>query len=199
MYLPIKRFLDVVLSVIGMVFLAPVFLVIAIIIKLDSPGSVFFQQKRIGVNGKHFTIHKFRTMKANTEDWKATLSEEEQQEFIKDFKLAADPRVTRKGDFLRKTSLDELPQLYNILKGDLSIVGPRPVVQDELSKYRGCKDAFLSVKPGLTGYWQVNGRNDTTYKQRIEMELHYVDNFSIIMDFTIFCKTFLAVLRKTGM
>ena len=197
-YLPVKRFFDIVLSIIGLVISAPFLPIIALLIKLDSPGSVFFHQERVGNDGYTFTIHKFRTMKANMEDWRLSLSAEEQEAFEKDYKLVNDPRITRLGRFLRKTSIDEIPQLLNILAGELSLIGPRPLVSDELSKYGNQEHLFLSVKPGLTGYWQVNGRNDTTYEQRIDMELHYARNFSLAMDITIFIKTFTAILRKTG-
>ncbi|MDR0293608.1 MAG: sugar transferase [Oscillospiraceae bacterium] len=198
MYLPLKRLLDILLSFTGLVILAPLFLAVAVIIKRDSKGPVFFRQERIGRNGLSFMICKFRTMRANAEDWKASLSPEEQKVFVKDFKLAADPRVTKTGAFLRKTSLDELPQLVNILKGDLSLIGPRPIVRDELEKYGDQRHFFLSVKPGLTGYWQVNGRNDTTYEERIGMELSYVSKFSPLLDIKIAFLTFGAVIRKTG-
>jgi len=198
LYLPIKRVMDVVLSAIGLVLLAPLFLLVGLAVKLDSPGPVFFGQERVGKNGKRFKIHKFRTMKQGSEDLSKWLSPEEMEAYQKDFKLEKDPRVTRLGNFLRKTSLDELPQLFNILKGDISIVGPRPVVDKELEKYGHRRDMFLSVKPGLTGHWQVNGRNSITYEDRINMEMHYISEFSLSFDIRVILLTFPAVVRKTG-
>lgn len=194
----LKRFIDIVLSFFGLVVLSPVFLVIAILVKATSKGKVFFKHKRIGKNGKEIYIYKFRTMVENAEDLIKKFTPEQMKEFKENFKLENDPRVTKIGKFLRKTSLDELPQLFNILKGDISIIGPRPVIEEELEKYGMNKDKFLSVTPGLTGYWAANGRSDTTYEQRMEMELYYVDNISLKMDAKIFFKTFSAVVKREG-
>lgn len=193
-----KRFIDIVLSFLGLVVLSPVFLVIAILVKTTSKGKVFFKHKRIGKNGKEIYIYKFRTMVENAEDLIKKFTPEQMKEFKENFKLENDPRVTKIGNFLRKTSLDELPQLFNILKDDISIIGPRPVIEEELEKYGMNKDKFLSVTPGLTGYWAANGRSDTTYEQRMEMELYYVDNISLKMDAKIFFKTILSVLKREG-
>ena len=125
-------------------------------------------------------------------------NEEIRKEFEENHKLQHDPRITKLGNFLRKTSLDELPQMLNILKGEMSFVGPRPVVKDEIEKYGSYKDKFLSVKPGLTGYWQANGRSNTTYEERMNMELYYADNCSLWLDTKIFFKTFIAVFKKEG-
>ena len=173
-YRAIKRVFDIVLSLIGMVLLSPVFLIIAIIIKLDSKGPVFFIHSRIGEKGKPIGIYKFRTMVDNAEDLIKSFTPEQKEEFERSYKLEDDPRITKIGNFLRKTSLDELPQILNILKGELAIIGPRPIVQAELDKYEDNKDKFLSVKPGLTGYWAANGRSDTTYEERMQMELYYI-------------------------
>lgn len=197
-YKTIKRSIDITLSIISTIILLPVFLIIAIIIKLDSKGPVFFVHKRVGKNGKEIGIYKFRTMVENAEDLIANFTPEQAKEFKENYKLQNDPRVTRVGKFLRKTSLDELPQIINILKGDLALIGPRPVVSRELEKYEDNKDKFLSVKPGLTGYWAANGRSDTTYAQRVQMELYYIDNMSLKMDLKIFFKTIIAVLKKEG-
>ena len=197
-YIVVKRFLDIFLSLIGLIILSPIFLIIAIIIKLDSKGPVFFVHSRIGEKGKPIGIYKFRTMVTNAEELIKKFTPEQKEEFEKNFKLENDPRVTKIGNFLRKTSLDELPQILNILKGELSIIGPRPIVQAELEKYGDDKEKFLSVKPGLTGYWAANGRSDTSYEERIQMELYYVDNMSFWLDIKIFFKTILAVIKKEG-
>ena len=192
----IKKILDVLLSTIGLVVLSPVFLLIAI--KTGSKGTVFFKHKRIGKSGKEMYIYKFRTMVENAEDLIKQFTPEQMEEFKTNFKLENDPRITKIGKFLRKTSLDELPQLLNIIKGDLSIIGPRPVVTEELQKYGVNMEKFLSVTPGLTGYWAANGRSTTTYEQRMEMELYYVDNISFKLDLKIFFKTILSVIKKEG-
>ena len=194
----IKRILDVLLSTIGLVVLSPVFLLIAILIKIGSKGPTFFKHKRIGKNGKEIYIYKFRTMVENAEDLIKQFTPEQMEEFKTNFKLENDPRITKIGKFLRKTSFDELPQLLNIIKGELSIIGPRPVIAEELEKYGINKEKFLSVTPGLTGYWAANGRSTTTYEQRMEMELYYVDNMSFKLDLKIFFKTILSVMKKEG-
>ena len=197
-YIVVKRFLDIFLSLIGLILLSPIFLIIAIIIKLDSKGPIFFVHSRIGEKGKPIGIYKFRTMVTNAEELIKKFTPEQKEEFEKNFKLENDPRITKIGNFLRKTSLDELPQILNILKGELSIIGPRPIVQAELEKYGDDKEKFLSVKPGLTGYWAANGRSDTSYEERIQMELYYVDNMSFWLDIKIFFKTIFAVIKKEG-
>ena len=197
-YKYIKRFMDIVLASVGLVVLSPVFLIIAILIKVESKGKVFFKHKRIGKNGKEIYIYKFRTMVENAEDLIKQFTPEQMKEFKENFKLENDPRVTKIGKILRKTSLDELPQLINIIKGDISIIGPRPVISEELEKYGMNKNRFLSVTPGLTGYWAANGRSNTTYEQRMEMELYYVDNMSFKLDLKVFFKTVLSVLKREG-
>lgn len=193
-----KRLLDIVLSIIGLIVLSPIFLIIATAIKLDSKGKVFFLHNRIGKNGKTIRIYKFRTMVPNAEELINEFNEEQAKEFRENYKLKDDPRITRVGKFLRKTSLDELPQILNILKGDLSIIGPRPVIEEELEKWGDNKSKFLSVTPGLTGYWAANGRSDITYDERINMELFYIDNCSLLLDIKIFFKTILSVIKKEG-
>ena len=197
-YKYIKRVVDFTLSLIGLIVLSPIFLVIAIFIKKESDGPVFFKHKRIGKNGKEIYIYKFRSMVTNAEELIKKFTPEQMKEFKENFKLENDPRITKIGKFLRKTSLDELPQLINILKGELSIIGPRPVIKEELEKYGNNKEKFLSVMPGLTGYWAANGRSDTTYEQRMMMELYYVDNMSFKLDVKIFFKTAISVLKKEG-
>lgn len=194
----IKRFIDIVLSFIALVLLSPIFLIIAICIKIESKGPVFFVHKRVGKNGKMIRMYKFRTMVPNAEELIKQFTPEQMREFKENFKLENDPRITKVGSFLRKTSLDELPQLVNILKGDLSIIGPRPVIGEELEKYGKNKEKFLSVTPGLTGYWAANGRSCTSYEKRMEMELYYIDNLSWKMDIKVFLKTILSVIKREG-
>ena len=170
-YIKIKRVIDVILASVALILLSPLFAIIAIAIKIDSKGPVFFAHKRIGKNGKIIKLYKFRSMVINAEELIKSFTPEQMREYKENYKLTNDPRITKVGKFLRKTSLDELPQLINIINGDLSIIGPRPVVADELEKYGVNKDKFLSVTPGLTGYWAANGRSNTTYEQRMEMEL----------------------------
>lgn len=197
-YIKIKRVIDVIFASIALILLSPVFAIIAIAIKIDSKGPVFFAHKRIGKNGNIIKLYKFRSMVINAEELIKSFTPEQMREYKENYKLTNDPRITKVGKFLRKTSLDELPQLINIINGDLSIIGPRPVVADELEKYGVNKDKFLSVTPGLTGYWAANGRSNTTYEQRMEMELYYIDNLSLKMDIKVFFKTILSVLKKEG-
>lgn len=197
-YIKIKRVIDVILASVALILLSPLFAIIAIAIKIDSKGPVFFAHKRIGKNGKIIKLYKFRSMVINAEELIKSFTPEQMREYKENYKLTNDPRITKVGKFLRKTSLDELPQLINIINGDLSIIGPRPVVADELEKYGVNKDKFLSVTPGLTGYWAANGRSNTTYEQRMEMELYYIDNLSLKMDIKVFFKTILSVVKKEG-
>ncbi len=194
----IKKIIDKLISTVSLVILSPVFLIIAICIKLESKGPVFFIHKRIGKNGKKIGMYKFRTMVPNAEELIKKFTPEQMKEFKENFKLENDPRITKVGKILRKTSLDELPQLINILKGELSIIGPRPVIGEELEKYGENKEKFLSVTPGLTGYWAANGRSNTSYDERMKMELYYIDNMSWKMDIKVFFKTIISVLKKEG-
>lgn len=197
-YFEIKRAIDIVGAVCGIILLSPLFIVIGIINKSDSKGNVFFGHKRLGMNGKFIKIYKFRTMLPNAEELLKHLTPEQETEFAKSFKLENDPRTTRFGQFLRKSSLDELPQLLNILKGNMSIVGPRPIVEKEIEKYGIYGDKLLTVKPGLTGNWQANGRSNTTYEERVQLDMDYIDCRSIWMDLKIILKTVKAVVRKQG-
>ena len=200
-YFFVKRVIDIVLSLCGLIILSPVFLLIAILIKKDDGGDVFYKHKRIGHMNQDIYLYKFRSMTSKYktfDEFYQTLSIEQKEEWDENFKLENDPRITKIGNFLRKTSLDELPQIVNIMKGDLSIIGPRPVIEEELEKYGENKEKFLSVTPGLTGYWQANGRSSTTYEQRMEMELYYIDHISPKLDFKIFFKTIESVIKKEG-
>jgi len=198
LYKRIKRIMDVVFATIGLIVLLPVFAIIALAIKLESKGTIFFKHIRIGKNGKIIKIYKFRSMVENAEQLIQEFTPEQMKEYKENYKLTDDPRITKIGKFLRKTSLDELPQLINIIKGDLSIIGPRPVVQEELEKYGANASKFLSVTPGLTGYWAANGRSSTSYEERMEMELFYVDNLSMKLDIQVFFKTILSVIKREG-
>lgn len=193
-----KRIIDIIGSIVGLVVLSPVFLILAIIIKLDSKGPVIFAHKRLGYKGQIIKVFKFRSMVTNAEQLIESLPEDQKLQFYRNFKLDNDPRITKIGHFLRKTSLDELPQLLNILKGDLTIVGPRPIVEKEIMMYGKYGKKLLSVKPGLTGFWQVNGRSDTTYEERVQLDMEYIDKRNIFMDIAIIFKTFGAVFRERG-
>lgn len=201
-----KRFVDIIGALVGCIILLPLTLGIwlANIIAKDN-GPVFYAHKRIGKNGKEFKMYKYRTMCMNANDMvkdeesmKRYFTDEQIQEWKENFKIDDDPRITKVGKFLRKTSLDEIPQVINILRGDLSIIGPRPVIGEELEKYEENKEKFLSVTPGLTGYWAANGRSDTDYDERMKMELYYVDNISFKLDFKIFFKTIISVIKREG-
>ena len=168
------------------------------LIKIDSKGKVFYKQTRIGKNGKYFTIYKFRTMVSDANNFSKYFTKEQMEKYKINYKLDNDPRITKMGKILRKTSLDELPQLINILKGDLSIIGPRPIVDGEIEKYGLNKNKLLSVTPGLTGNWAANGRSCTSYEERMKMELDYVENISFKMDMEIFFKTIICVFKRKG-
>lgn len=203
MYNFIKRTIDAIGALIGIIILIPATIIIYLARKIlkEDKGPLFYEQLRYGKNGKVFRLYKFRSMCIGADKkLKEYLenNEEARKEFEKTHKLQNDPRITKIGNFLRKTSLDELPQMINILRGDMSFVGPRPVVEKEVEEYGTNKDKFLSVRPGLTGYWQVNGRSNTTYEERMEMELYYVDNCSLWLDIKIFFKTFITVFKKEG-
>lgn len=192
-----KRLLDILLSLLLLIIFAPVMLIVAIFIKLDSPGNVIYKHERIGLNGKKFNVYKFRTMYNN---WEETmkLTEKEKKEFLVKFKLKDDNRMTKIGKILRKTSIDELPQIVNVLIGDMSLIGPRPVVLEELERYGEHKELFLSVKPGITGNWVCNGRNSVTYKKRMKYELEYVKKYSFLFDLKLFFKTIYCVIFQRG-
>ena len=198
MYRVIKIILNLFCSFVGVIVLSPFFLIISLLIKVTSKGPVFFVHERVGLNGKKFKLIKFRTMVNNAEEMIASFSPEQKKEWEENYKLKDDPRITKIGKFLRRTSLDELPQLINILKGDMSIVGPRPVVDEELNWYGDKKDKLLSVKPGLTGWWAVNGRSNVPYPERCDLELYYVDHISFALDVKIILKTLGAIIKKDG-
>ena len=189
----LKRFGDVVFSTLVLSIGFPVFVLVAILVKLSSAGPVFYIQERVGRNYSYFGCIKFRTMYAEADDLLANLLESNpsmKEEFDNDFKLRKDPRITPFGRFLRKSSLDEIPQFLNVLKGDMTVVGPRPVVSKEIAMYGEYMDEITSVRPGLTGLWQVSGRNNLSYKRRVQLDLLYVRERSFLVDLRIIVRTF---------
>lgn len=193
-----KRLIDIAFSFFAVILLSPVFLVLAILVKISSKGPAIYKHKRVGKNGKDIYIFKFRSMVMNADKLIDSFTPEQKEEFQKNFKLDNDPRVTKIGKILRKTSLDELPQLFNILNGDISIVGPRPITEAETEFYGKNKALLLSVRPGLTGFWASSGRSDTSYKRRRAMEIYYVKNRSFSFDVKIFFKTIVSVFKGQG-
>ena len=192
-----KRALDVVGSLILVLIALPLILAVAICVKVTSPGPVLFRHKRLGRSGKEFWFTKFRTMAVDAEDQlngNAML----RREFEEKFKLDNDPRVTPLGAFLRKTSLDELPQLLHVFRGEMSLIGPRPIERAQLSKYTIYGNKLLSVKPGLGGVWQVCGRSETTHAERVLMDMYYVDHRCLALDIELLLRTALVVVRKSG-
>lgn len=198
LYEPAKRMTDIVVSAVLLVLLSPPLLLIAAAIKLYDRGPILFVQTRVGRNGRHFPFYKFRTMVPNADELKPLL--EEQNRFRDDvtFKLIDDPRITPVGYVLRKTSLDELPQLWNVLVGQMTLVGPRPPVPNEVKKYTPHQARRLTVTPGLTCIWQVSGRSDLPFERQIEMDLQYIDNRSLRFDFVLMVRTIPAILLMRG-
>lgn len=199
----IKRLIDIIAGLIGTILLIPITICIYIAKKIlkEDDGPIFYDQLRIGKNGKHFKLYKYRSMVIGADEiLKEYLAENEEAriEFEQNQKLKNDPRITKLGNFLRKTSLDEFPQFINILKGDMSLVGPRPIVDREVELFGNKMKTVHSVRPGLTGYWAANGRSDTTYEQRVEMEAYYAENFSLLLDIKIIFKTIKSVIKKEG-
>lgn len=198
-YLFIKRVLDFIGALVGLILLSPIMVIVAIAIKLEDPnGNIIFGHMRVGKDGKMFPCLKFRSMFSNAEEMKKNFTEEQKREYAETFKLKDDPRITKVGNFIRKTSLDELPQLFNILKGDMTIVGPRPIVTDELDFYGEYEDYYKAVKPGLTGLWQVSGRSDTTYDERVALDMEYVTTRNTFKDLYIIFMTAVKVLKREG-
>jgi Undecaprenyl-phosphate galactose phosphotransferase WbaP len=197
----LKRLLDVVLVVLGSFFGAPLMGLIALLIRLDSRGPVFYGHQRIGRGGREIKVWKFRTMVDGADqalDDYLELNPQAREEWETTHKLKDDPRITRMGRFLRKTSLDELPQIWNVLKGEMSLVGPRPIVQEEIRHYQHCYKLYSRVRPGLTGLWQVSGRNNTDYDFRVRLDEYYVRNWSVWLDIYILLRTVWVVLKGDG-
>jgi len=192
-----KRFGDIAFSIIALVFAFPLFVFISLLVKLSSAGPVFYIQERVGRKYSRFGCIKFRTMYAESEVLLSKLLASApalKQEFERDFKLRDDPRITPIGKFLRRSSLDELPQFVNILLGDMSLVGPRPIVSEEIYKYGDYMEEVLRVKPGLTGLWQVSGRNNLSYQRRVNLDLIYAKNRTLALDIRIIIRTFSVLL-----
>jgi lipopolysaccharide/colanic/teichoic acid biosynthesis glycosyltransferase len=196
----VKRVFDLVFALVCLAILWPVLLIIALAILLEDGGPVLYRSQRVGLHGRSISVYKFRSMKNHADRLEEMLTPEELAEYRKNYKLDRDPRITKMGRFLRKTSLDELPQLLNIVGGSLSLVGPRPVLQEETELYGKDRDLLLSCKPGLTGLWQVQGRSNVSYEngQRQAMELKYVRERSLWLDIKILFMTVGAVVRMDG-
>ena len=197
----IKRTIDILLIILASPFVLALFAFLALIIRLDSPGPVMYRQVRFGKRGKPFSIWKFRTMVKNADEILVHYLEKHPdlaEEWNRGYKLKNDPRITSVGKFLRRFSLDEFPQIFNVLQGDMSLVGPRPIVKDEISYYNKAYHLYTRVKPGMTGLWQVSGRNNTSYEQRVKLDLYYVNNWSIWLDLYILARTLKAVIAGKG-
>ncbi|TLX73942.1 sugar transferase [Labilibacter sediminis] len=193
----VKAIFDFIFSFVVIILASPVFVLISLLIKFGSKGPVFFKQKRVGLRGRKFYAYKFRTMVTNAEELKAKLMEDNEMDGPV-FKMKNDPRITKVGRFLRKTSLDELPQFFNVLMGDMSVVGPRPPVPQEVKEYERWQLRRLSMKPGITCTWQVSGRNDIPFEEWMKMDMDYIDNWSLKLDFVIFLKTIRTMIVADG-
>jgi Undecaprenyl-phosphate galactose phosphotransferase WbaP len=196
-----KRLFDMVGAFALLVFLAPVMLLIALAIRILDPGPVIFGHRRIGAGDRRFQCFKFRTMVVNSKEVLQALLDsdpEARAEWEATQKLRNDPRITLLGRILRETSLDELPQLFNVLRGDMSLVGPRPIVDAEIERYGSDFDAYCRARPGITGLWQVSGRSNTSYDRRVQLDVAYVSNWSLVKDISILVKTISVVLKREG-
>jgi len=198
----VKRFFDIGFSIFAIIITLPITIPIAVIIKLTDGGNIIYGHERVGKGGRKFKVLKFRSMYMDADKKLKEILENDpkaKEEWEKTFKLKNDPRITPIGKFLRKTSLDELPQFINVIKGDMSVVGPRPVVEEELIKYYKEKaNLYKSIKPGVTGYWQVEGRSDTDYDERIKMDEYYIKNQSFLFDLKIILKTIKVMITRKG-
>lgn len=192
-YLFLKRTIDIIFALVGLVCISPLLLVVAIAIKIESEGPIIFAQERIGYKGKKFKMYKFRSMVANAEELKEKLKDQNEMDGPM-FKMKNDPRITRVGRILRKTSIDELPQLVNVLKGDMSLVGPRPSLEKEVEKFDDWMLERLEVKPGLTCYWQVSGRNDIEFEEWMKLDIKYVRERNTLIDLKLIFRTFFVLL-----
>ena len=195
----LKRLGDIVIALIGIIITSPIMIATSIAIKADSPGQVLFKQQRVGQNGRVFLIYKFRSMCEDAESQKKVLMDANEMNSDMMFKIKDDPRVTRVGKFIRKTSIDELPQLFNVLIGDMSLVGTRPPTVDEVEKYHRGQWRRISIKPGITGIWQVSGRSDIKdFDEIVKMDLQYIDSWSLGLDIKILCQTAMVLFRRKG-
>lgn len=199
-YMIIKRTFDIIISAFALIVTSPITLITAAAIKLEDGGPIIHKRICVGPGNRPYVMHKFRSMVVNADDLDHLLSDEQRKQYIKEVKITNDPRITRVGRIIRRLSIDELPQLFTILKGDMSLVGPRPIVDFEAEFFEDEIDLVLSAKPGLTGYWQVYGRNSAKYEtgERQEMELYYIRNRSLWFDFKLLLKTAYSVLHRRG-
>lgn len=196
----LKRIFDIFSSILLLILLSPLFIYLMIKISRDG-GPAIYGHTRVGMAGEKFKCYKFRSMVINSQevlDNLLTTDPVAKAEWEKDFKLKNDPRITKLGHFIRKTSIDELPQLWNVLKGEMSLVGPRPVTEDELDRYRQYIKYYLAVRPGITGLWQISGRNDISYNERIRLDVRYVITWSFFKDIIILCRTVYVVFFRKG-
>ena len=201
LYFGVKRLFDILIALIGCLFLLPIILIVKISYLLHKDfDSIFFRQKRIGKNGKEFNLYKFRSMVPNADEVLKELLKDPKykEEWDLNQKFEHDPRITSMGNILRKTSLDELPQFINILIGDMSLIGPRPLVPGELDSHNGNHELYESVRPGISGWWAANGRSATTYERRLELEYYYVQRCGLILDIRCVFRTIKVVIFKTG-
>ncbi len=197
-YAFIKRFFDMFFSFLFMILFLWLYIIIALIVVIDSKGPALYGHERIGKNGKKFKVWKFRTMKNDKRPIEEILSKEQLEEYKRDFKVTNDPRITKFGSLLRKTSLDELPQLWNVFIGQMSFIGFRPIIDEEYEKYGNNKDLLIKCKPGITGYWASHGRSLTSYEDRIKMELYYNVKRSVWLDIRIIYHTIIGVVKSEG-
>lgn len=196
MYERIKRGWDFLLAIIGMIVSIPIGVVVAISIKMTSKGPILYKQERLGKQGKVITIYKFRTMMEEAESKIKELPKEKQMEYEDNYRMEQDPRVTKVGRFLRQSNLDEIPQLWNVIKGELSLIGPRPVLKEEIKKYGEKQEILLGVTPGLSGYWQIHRNQCKNYEQRVEMELFYIEHRNLLLDTKLFFQTIFYCIKK---
>ena len=206
----VKRAFDVIGATFGLILLSPIFLLVALAIKIADPGPIFYRHRRLSRAGSEVRVFKFRSMKQKfstdpkyrgkspVEIFKLLDRPELVEEFEESQKVKEDPRVSKIGNFLRRSSIDELPQLLNALKGDMSLVGPRPIVPVELERYGAQGASFLALKPGITGLWQISGRSDVSYEDRVKLDIYYVENWSLLLDIKILLKTIVAITRRSG-
>ncbi|WP_416357921.1 exopolysaccharide biosynthesis polyprenyl glycosylphosphotransferase [Aureimonas phyllosphaerae] len=197
----LKRAVDITLTLGALLVLSPLMLIIIAAMKISDPGPVFFGHKRVGFDGRHFRCYKFRSMATNSAELLQRLLQTDptaRAEWEATQKLRNDPRVTRLGRFLRETSLDELPQLFNVLRGEMSLIGPRPIVDEEVHRYTHRFEAYKRTRPGVTGMWQVNGRSNTSYASRVKFDTYYVRHWSLWLDIQILIKTVKVVMKREG-
>lgn len=199
-YEVVKRGFDIVFSIVGLILASPIMLITAIAIKAEDGGPIIHKRMCVGKGHKPYPMYKFRSMVVDADNVDHFLTEDQKAQYFKEVKIDCDPRITRIGKFIRKTSIDELPQLYSVLRGDMSLVGPRPMVEFENRFFKEYADLVLSVSPGITGYWQVYGRNNKKYEtgERQQMELFYIENRSLWLDFKLLISTIGCVLRCNG-